>query len=98
MDQTVSKAPTEETFEGVGGLRIFFRSWRPEGTPRAVIAICHGVNSHSGQYFWTAEQLVASKGVDRHAPAGGVSPRRHHARIASRAPEKAFSGRASVCI
>jgi alpha-beta hydrolase superfamily lysophospholipase len=59
MDQIVTKGPTEETFESVGGLRIFMRSWRPEGKPRAVIAICHGVNSHSGQYFWTAEQLVA---------------------------------------
>jgi acylglycerol lipase len=27
--------------------------------PRAVVAICHGVKSHSGYYFWAAEQLVA---------------------------------------
>jgi acylglycerol lipase len=51
---------TEETFEGVGGLNIFFRSWRPEGTPRAVVAIVHGFNSHGGYYLWTAEQLVAA--------------------------------------
>jgi acylglycerol lipase len=50
----------EESFESVGGLRIFMRSWRPSGTPRAVVAICHGFNSHSGYYFWVAEQLVAS--------------------------------------
>jgi alpha-beta hydrolase superfamily lysophospholipase len=50
----------EETFEGRGGLRIFARSWHPAGTPRAVIAICHGVNSHGGQYTWSAEQFVAS--------------------------------------
>src|SRR4029453_6742392 len=24
----------EETFEGTGGLKIFFRSWRPTGNPR----------------------------------------------------------------
>ena len=50
----------EETFEGKGGLRIFARSWRPAGAPRAVVAICHGVNSHGGQYLWTAEQFLAS--------------------------------------
>ena len=49
---------TEETFEGIGGLKIFFRSLRPQGKPRAVVVICHGVNSHGGQYAWTAEQLV----------------------------------------
>jgi alpha-beta hydrolase superfamily lysophospholipase len=48
----------EETFDGLGGLKIFLRSWRPDGTPRAVIVICHGVNSHGGQYTWPAEQFV----------------------------------------
>lgn len=51
--------PTEETFEGAGGLKIFLRSWRPVAGPRAVVVICHGVNSHSGQYLWVADQLVA---------------------------------------
>ena len=60
MDQIVTKGPAEETFESIGGLRIFMRSWRPPGSPRAVVAICHGVNSHSGQYFWTAEEFVDS--------------------------------------
>lgn len=53
-------AATEETFEGTAGLKIFLRSWQPEATPRAVIAICHGVNSHGGQYVWAAEQFVNS--------------------------------------
>ena len=48
----------EETFDSLGGLKIFLRSWRPDGTPRAVIVICHGVNSHGGQYAWPAEQFV----------------------------------------
>jgi acylglycerol lipase len=50
--------PTEETYIGAGGLKIFFRSWKPETKPRAVVVICHGVNSHSGHYFWTAEQFA----------------------------------------
>lgn len=48
----------EEKIDGPKGLRIFVRSWRPETRPRAVVAICHGVNSHSGYYIWTAERLV----------------------------------------
>ena len=50
----------EEDFTGLGGLRIHFREWLPEGAPRAVVAICHGVNSHGGQHAWTAERLAAS--------------------------------------
>lgn len=50
---------TEETFEGLGGLNIFMRSWHPSAKPRAVVAIVHGFNSHSGHYAWVAEQLVA---------------------------------------
>ena len=51
---------TEEKIKGAGDLNIFVRSWRPAGPPRAVVAICHGVKSHSGYYFWAAEQLVAA--------------------------------------
>jgi alpha-beta hydrolase superfamily lysophospholipase len=49
----------EEKIDGPQGLKIFVRSWRPEAPARAVVAICHGVNSHSGYYTWTAERLVA---------------------------------------
>lgn len=58
MLMTETIAPKEETFENTRGLRIFYRSWRPIGRPRAVIAICHGFNAHSGQYLWAAGQLV----------------------------------------
>ena len=50
----------EEFLESAGGLRIFTRSWRPEGPPRGVIVLVHGFNSHSGYYLWAAEQLLAS--------------------------------------
>lgn len=50
----------ESSFEGVGGLNIFTRSWRPTGgKARAVVVIVPGFNSHSGQYFWVADQFVA---------------------------------------
>ena len=35
-------------------------SWRPDGPARGVVVICHGFNSHSGQYAWAAEQFVAA--------------------------------------
>lgn len=49
----------EGTFDGSGGLKIFYRSWQPTGKPRAVVAICHGLNAHSGQYLWAADQFAA---------------------------------------
>jgi acylglycerol lipase len=51
---------TEGTFAGVGGVAIFTRTWRPPGKPRGVAVIVHGFNSHSGQYFWVAEQFLAA--------------------------------------
>jgi alpha-beta hydrolase superfamily lysophospholipase len=32
----------------------------PATPPRAAIVICHGVNSHGGQYVWVAEQFAAA--------------------------------------
>jgi acylglycerol lipase len=50
----------EELFEGKGGLKLFARSWRPEGPVRGVVVIVHGFKSHSGLYEWTAGELVRS--------------------------------------
>ena len=41
------------------GLNLFFRAWRPDATPRGVVVIVPGFNSHSGYYAWVAEQFVA---------------------------------------
>src|SRR3954447_15256390 len=46
-------------FEGVGGLDIYWQAWLPDGEPRAVIAMAHGLSEHSGRYAWTGEQLAA---------------------------------------
>jgi alpha-beta hydrolase superfamily lysophospholipase len=58
MSQASAVAVREETFTSLGGVEIHLRSWVPTGTPRAVVVICHGVNSHGGQYVWAAENLV----------------------------------------
>jgi alpha-beta hydrolase superfamily lysophospholipase len=50
----------EETIDGTKGARIFVRSWQPVAIPRAVVVVCHGVNSHGGQYAWTGEQLAGA--------------------------------------
>lgn len=50
----------EEKIDSAKGVKVFVRSWRPESTPRAVVVICHGVNSHSGQYLWVGEQFAAA--------------------------------------
>ena len=54
------------SFEGVGNLKIFTRSWRPAGRARAAVVVVHGFNSHGGWYAWTAEQLVG-RGLAVHA-------------------------------
>jgi alpha-beta hydrolase superfamily lysophospholipase len=56
----------ESTFEGVGGVKIFTRSWQPEGKTRGVVVIVPGFNSHSGQYLWVGEQFAA-KGLAAYA-------------------------------
>lgn len=50
----------EAYFTGVGGLKIFTRSWQPTLVqPRAIVIIVHGFNSHSGHYLWVAEKMIA---------------------------------------
>ena len=49
----------EETIDSAG-LKIYVRSWAPESRPRAVIVVCHGVNSHGGQYLRVGEQFAAA--------------------------------------
>jgi alpha-beta hydrolase superfamily lysophospholipase len=48
----------EGTFES-GGVRLFWRSWRPAASPRAVLVLVHGLRDHSGLYETLAGELVA---------------------------------------
>ena len=54
-----SMTASEGRFEGAGGVRIFYRTWRPARPPRGVVVVVHGFNAHSGHYAWAAEQLTA---------------------------------------
>ena len=57
---TMLRNVREEKIESTKGIRIIVHSWLPESTPRAVVVICHGVNSHGGQYGWVGEQFASS--------------------------------------
>ncbi|WP_439533276.1 alpha/beta hydrolase [Polymorphobacter sp.] len=59
MTHATPATACEEWIERTEGPRIFVRFWEPAGTPRATIVICHGVNSHGGQYLWAGETLAA---------------------------------------
>jgi acylglycerol lipase len=50
--------PAEQWLDGTGG-RIFTRHWEPAGAPKANLVICHGVNSHGGQYIRPAQDFAA---------------------------------------
>jgi alpha-beta hydrolase superfamily lysophospholipase len=53
----MAAAHDEGTFGGVGGLRIYRQSWRPQAV-RATVVLAHGASEHSGRYAWTAGQLA----------------------------------------
>ena len=44
---------------GVGGRRIFWRSWKPDREASGAIVLVHGASEHSGRYGYVAEALVA---------------------------------------
>lgn len=49
----------EEDFQSADGTRIHMRTWTAETARRGVVVICHGLNSHSGQYAWAAGRFTA---------------------------------------
>ena len=55
---TATSPVTEDYLDGSGG-RIFTRHWEPEGRPKANLVICHGVNSHGGQYVAAGEEFLS---------------------------------------
>lgn len=58
MATTPKDLSTEEMITNDAGLKILVRSSRPTAPPKAILVICHGVNSHSGQYGWAIERFA----------------------------------------
>jgi acylglycerol lipase len=58
----------EGTFKGIRGETIYYQSWLPEGKPKAVLLIVHGLAEHSGRYTNVVNRFVplgyAVYGVD----------------------------------
>ena len=50
----------EEKVRSAGDVGIHVRAFPPVGRPRAAVVMCHGVNSHGGQYLWPGTQLAAA--------------------------------------
>ena len=54
FQEPVVKGDTMESFEGTfsghGGLELYYRRWRPEDVPKAVLVVVHGFGEHSGRY------------------------------------------------
>lgn len=48
----------EGTFEGAGGLELYYQTWRAEKKSLAVLAIIHGFGEHSGRYTNVVNHLI----------------------------------------
>ena len=49
---------TDGTFRAFDGETIFHQAWLPDGSPRAVVLLVHGLGEHSGRYVHVADALV----------------------------------------
>ncbi len=49
----------EGTFQGAGGLNLYYQSWHPPGRVRGVLAIVHGLGGHSGIFGRIVDYLIA---------------------------------------
>jgi alpha-beta hydrolase superfamily lysophospholipase len=72
---------TTGTFQSPGGDELVYQTWQPNGDPKAVMVICHGVGEHSGRYMNLVhpltEQGYAVVGYD-HLGCGQSAGQRGH--------------------
>jgi alpha-beta hydrolase superfamily lysophospholipase len=54
----MSTTHDDGTFNADDGVRLHFRRWMGEGTPRAVMALVHGYLEHSGRYGFVGEYFA----------------------------------------
>lgn len=48
---------TERSFEGFGGVRIVYDVWRPDGAPRGVVVLSHGLGEYARRYDHVAQRF-----------------------------------------
>ena len=72
---------TEWSWKSNDGLEMYARSWEPEGMPKAVVCLVHGLGEHSSRYahvgkaFTDADFALAAFDLRGHGKSGG--PRGH---------------------
>jgi alpha-beta hydrolase superfamily lysophospholipase len=49
---------TEQTFDGVGGVRIVYDVWTPDTEPRGVVVLSHGLGEHARRYDHVAARFA----------------------------------------
>jgi alpha-beta hydrolase superfamily lysophospholipase len=49
----------EGTFQGTGGLNLYYQRWYPPGKVRGILAIAHGLGGHSGTFGRIVNYLIA---------------------------------------
>ena len=80
----MSATRAERSFTGVGGVRIVYDVWTPEGTPRAVVVLSHGFGEHARRYDHVARRFgeagLATYALDHrgHGRSGGKRVRVKH--------------------
>ena len=50
----------EFSWKSADGLAFYGREWRPDGQPRAVVVLVHGLGEHCGRYAHVAEVFNAA--------------------------------------
>lgn len=51
---------SEGSFTSYDGLTIYHQAWLPDGPPKAVVVLVHGLGEHSGRYRYVAERLTTA--------------------------------------
>jgi alpha-beta hydrolase superfamily lysophospholipase len=51
----------ETNFKGMNGIQLYSQYWLPEESPRAILAIVHGVGEHCGRYMNIVNHMVSNK-------------------------------------
>jgi alpha-beta hydrolase superfamily lysophospholipase len=65
MTAITNRSPRSFTFAGAGGLELVGECTPARvdagQSPRAVVALVHGISEHSGRYWWVVTQLTTSR-------------------------------------
>jgi len=56
----VATTRSERSFDGVGGVPIFYDVWTPTVAPNGVVVICHGYAEHARRYDHVAQRFGAA--------------------------------------